>query len=262
MNNLNIFKNQNIVIVGGYRGMGYELAKNILENKGNLFLIGKNSKNEEIVKKKLNTYKDNIVLGTADLNLEENVEKICEKINIWCSGKLHHLVIMLGSGKTPFGYNFTIKHWIDVMNKNLFTPILMINKLCDLMFHCENNPSITFTGAIAGVERVTAPMTYSISKTALISYSNHLAKEFVDKGVRVNTVSPGNIYFKGGRWEEIISEKGQDEINKYINDSVGMKRFGTAEELAYIYFQIMSTNNSFMTGQNIIVDGMQTNRLF
>ena len=48
----------------------------------------------------------------------------------------------------------------------------------------------------------------------------------------------------------------------FLEKSVGMKRLGTAKELAWVYFSLMSPFNSFMTGQNIVSDGLQVKRIF
>ncbi len=169
-------------------------------------------------------------------------------------------MVFLGSGKTPFGHDFSLAHWNEVFHTNTFAPIAVVQAFYPLMLHQEGHPSITLTGAIAGTERVRAPMTYSIAKTALIAYAGHLAAALIEHGVRVNTISPGNVFYKGGRWEQILAEQ-PAEIADFLNRSVGMKRLGTARELAWVYFAVMSPHNSFMTGQNIISDGQQIHRI-
>jgi 3-oxoacyl-[acyl-carrier protein] reductase len=80
------------------------------------------------------------------------------------------------------------------------------------------------------------------------------------KKIRVFSVSPGNIFFKGGRWEEI--QKGNKKnIDKFIKNNVGLKRFGTPEEISTVYLNLMHQSNSFMTGNNLIVDGLQSKKI-
>lgn len=240
--------------------MGLELAKLLLAEGSNVCLIGKNSESEKKARLNLIQFKAKAKFITGDLSKPQILNMAYSRIKEWCDGKLHHLAVFIGSGKTPLGYEFPIDHWKKVFEINIFTPINVVQAFLQMMLHKEGNPSVTLTGAIAGAERVRAPMTYSIAKTALITYSNHLASCLVDKGIRVNTISPGNIFYKGGRWEEILAESGS-EIKEFLNKSVGMKRLGTAEELAWVYFSIMSPKNSFMAGQNIIADGLQINKI-
>lgn len=257
------FKGQYVLVAGGFRGMGLELAKFLLMDKANVTIIGRTLKNGIRAKEILTEYgsEQQLNIITSDLSSSENLEASRQKVKDWCNGQLNHLVIFLGSGKTPQGFDFPISHWDDVFKANLFTPIAVTQAFYPFMLHGKGNPSIVLTGSIAGVERVRAPMTYSVAKAALIAYANHIAAELVDKGVRVLTVSPGNVFYKGGRWEEIMA-KNPDEVTEFLKTSVGMKRLGKAEELAWTYFVNMSPKNSFMTGHNIVSDGLQCNGIY
>ena len=258
------FQGQYVLIAGGFRGMGLELARLLLEDGANVMVIGRDSERKEKAQEILGGSEKKshrLKFIQADLANENLLKDAKEKVTQWCSGKLHHLAIFLGSGKTPPGNDFPLDHWRTVFDVNVFGPIGVVQAFMPIMGHGEGNPSILLTGAIAGIERVRAPMSYSIAKTALISYSNHLAESLVGKGIRVLCISPGNVFYKGGRWEEIIAER-PDEIPKLLEEKVGMKRLGTAEELAWVYLSNMSPKNSFSTGVNIVCDGLQINRIF
>ncbi len=244
--------------------MGLELARLLLDEGANVAVIGRDSERGEKARQTLSHSEmdpRSLKIIQADLSNEELLQDVQAEVKQWCSGKLHHLAVFLGSGKTPPGHDFPLEHWRRVFEVNVFASIGVVQSFIPLMFHGEGNPSILLTGAIAGIERVRAPMTYSVAKTALIAYSNQLAESLVDEGIRVLTISPGNVFYKGGRWEEIMEER-PDEVAKLLKEKVGMKRLGTAEELAWVYLSNMSPKNSFTTGQNIVCDGLQTNHIF
>jgi len=258
------FLDQYVLVVGGFRGMGLELARLLLDDGANIAIIGRDSERGEKAKQVLSHPEMDprrLKIIQADLSREELLQGAQAEVEQWCSGKLHHLAVFLGSGKTPPGHDFPLEHWRTVFEVNLFAPIGVVQSFVPMMLHGKGNPSVVLTGAIAGIERVRAPMTYSIAKTALVAYSNHLAESLVDKGIRVLTISPGNVFYKGGRWEEIMKDQ-PTEVAKLLEEKVGMKRLGTAEELAWVYLSNMSPKNSFTTGQNIVCDGLQTNRIF
>lgn len=240
--------------------MGLALARLLLADSARVFVIGRSQATCEEARSSLGSFGERAAFFVGDLSDPEALSAAHQEAKGWSDGKIHHLAVFLGSGKTPFGFDFPLAQWRQVFETNTFAPIGVVQSFLPLILHGEGHPSITLTGAIAGAERVRAPATYSVAKTALIAYASHLAAGLVEKGIRVNAVSPGNVFFKGGRWEEILSER-PAEIREFLDQSIGMKRLGTAEELAWVYFNIMSPRNSFMTGQNIISDGLQVHRL-
>lgn len=255
------FSGQSVLIAGGFRGIGLALARLLLDDGARVFVIGRRPEGAATARKALESGSaDRCTVAAHDLASPAALELAVTEVGAWCGGKLHHAAIFLGSGKTPFGHQFPMEHWKSVFEANTFAPIAVAQALLGLLAHGDGSPSLTLTAALAGVERTRAPMTYSMAKTALIAYASHLAAALAPQGVRVNTVSPGNVFYKGGRWEEILAERG-DEIKAFLDQSVGMKRLGTAEELAWVYFSIMSPRNSFMTGANIVVDGLQQHRI-
>jgi len=257
------YENQYIFIAGAFQGVGFELAKMLLFVDAYVGVIGRDRNKGALVEKTFSEIesKHPAKVFYGDLSIPKVVEQTQKQVHKWCKGTLHHLIVFLGSGKTSFGYDFPVSHWQQVFHTNLFSPIGVVQSFIPLLTHGKGNPSITLTGAIAGVERVRAPMTYSVAKTALIAYANHLAEALLNYNIRVFTISPGNVFFKGGRWEEILAER-KSEIDKFLETQVGMKRLGSTKELAWIYFTTISPNNSFMTGQNIIVDGLQIRKIF
>jgi len=257
------FLGQNILVAGGFRGIGLELARLLLDDGANVAVVGRDAARGKKANKILSRPgidSQRLKIIQADLAHEDLLSAVKLEVEQWCSGKLHHLTVFLGSGKTPLGYDFPLDHWRTVFETNTFAPIGIVQSFIPMMSHGEGNPSILLTGAIAGIERVQAPMTYSIAKTALIAYSNHLAESLIDIGIRVISISPGNVFYKGGRWEEIMAER-PNEVAKLLEEKVAMKRLGTAEELAWVYLSNMSPRNSFTTGHNIVCDGLQVNRV-
>lgn len=99
----------------------------------------------------------------------------------------------------------------------------------------------------------TAPSPYGAFKAALIHYTAQLATTFASKGVRANTVSPGNIYIEDGVWGGI-----ERDNNKLFEEQLGknpMGRMGKAEEIADAVVWLSSERAGFVSGSNLVVDG-------
>lgn len=251
-----------VLLLGAFQGIGLELAKLLVCCNANLLLVGrKKIKGMRAVQeiKKINP--DAVVdFVCLDLYKRDNRKKLYNITKKKFPHGIDHLVSFIGNGKTSFGSTVKIKSWRDMFEKNFFSIVDLVNIFLPLLIKPKNKKSIIITSAIAGIERLNAPESYSCSKAALSSYIPHLAKDVSKYNIRVVGINPGNIFFKGGRWEEIIKQNGMKKINKNILDDVSMKRFGLAEELAWNYLTLMSPRNSFMTGVNIIVDGQQVKK--
>ncbi len=100
---------------------------------------------------------------------------------------------------------------------------------------------------------------YGAIKAALIHYAKGLARECAKKKVRVNVVSPGTIYFKGGVWH-MIEQNMPDRYNAAMKSNP-TGRMGTPQEIANAAVFLSSPASSFTTGANLIVDGCITQRV-
>tara|TARA_B110000008_G_scaffold271211_1_gene302384 strand:+ start:221 stop:991 length:771 start_codon:yes stop_codon:yes gene_type:complete len=251
------FENQNIIIFGGSNGVGLHLAKSLIQSGAKVLIVCRSVKNVKKTKSLLDNKFHKIVITDCYNFNNKKIHNLCKN---YFNSKIDHIVSFLGTGKVSFKMPKYIKEWKDVFDKNFFVNVNIVNEFSRYFSKKNFSSSIILTAAIAGIERVKAPMTYSIAKTALIAYSNHLAEHMLDKKVRVYSVSPGNIYFKGGRWEE-IKKKNTKNVNKFIKENVGLKRFGTPKEISKVYFNLMNSSNSFMIGTNLVVDGLQSKKI-
>jgi 3-oxoacyl-[acyl-carrier protein] reductase len=251
------FENQNIIIFGGSNGVGLHLAKSLIQSGAKILIVCRSTKNIKKVESLLYDKSYKIVVTDCYNFKNKKIHKICKN---FFNSKIDHLVSFLGTGKVSFKMPEDIKEWRDVFDKNFFVNVNIVNEFSRYFTKKNFSSSIILTAAIAGIERVRAPMTYSIAKTALIAYSNHLAEHMLSKKVRVYSVSPGNIYFRGGRWEE-LKKNNTKKVNKFIKENVGLKRFGTPKEISKVYYNLMNSNNSFMIGTNLIVDGLQSKKI-
>jgi len=116
--------------------------------------------------------------------------------------------------------------------------------------------SIVVISSVSGREIDFAAGAYGATKAALIHYTQGLAHQLAGKGIRANSVSPGNIYFKGGVWEQI--EHGMPELYARALALNPTGRMGKPEEIAYAAVMLASPRASFITGSNLVADGALT----
>ena len=118
------------------------------------------------------------------------------------------------------------------------------------------------TGAIVAINTVSALFyfggvrAYNAMKMALINYMSNLAHELAPRGIRVNSVSPGTIYFEGGVQQQREIET--PELFKSVLAKIPMGRMGTPQEVADAAVFLCSPLASYICGTNLLVDGALT----
>jgi NAD(P)-dependent dehydrogenase (short-subunit alcohol dehydrogenase family) len=100
---------------------------------------------------------------------------------------------------------------------------------------------------VAEDQQPVKPVTYSVVKHGLIGLTRYLATYWADKGVRVNAISPGGVY--AGQPEEFVAR---------LADLIPMGRMATLDEYKAAIVFLCSQASSYMTGQNIVIDGGRT----
>jgi 3-oxoacyl-[acyl-carrier protein] reductase len=116
--------------------------------------------------------------------------------------------------------------------------------------------SIVTISSVSGREIDFAAGPYGAFKAAIVHYTQGLAYHLAGKGIRANTVSPGNTYFPGGVWSQI--ETGNPDFFKMARGLNPTGRMGTPQEMANAAAFLASPAASFITGTNLVVDGALT----
>jgi 3-oxoacyl-[acyl-carrier protein] reductase len=150
------------------------------------------------------------------------------------------------------------KNWV----KNFEVDVMHTVRGCEaLMPHLEKSGtgSIVIIASTNAVETFGGPMAYNAMKAALITYAKQLSQHVGKKGVRVNAVSPGPIYFEGGAWEMIKGT--MPKMYDWAMKQIPAGRMGSPEEVARVVAFIASPAGSLVTGANVVADNGFTKRV-
>lgn len=154
--------------------------------------------------------------------------------------------------------NYSLQAWREVMSVNIDGLFLVAQSVGSQMKK-QGGGSIIQTSSIYGVvapdqriyegseyngRAINTPAVYSVSKAAVLGLTSYLSTYWADSKIRVNTLTPGGI------------ASGQNnEFNQKYSNRVPLGRMGEASELTGALIYLASDASSYVTGQNIIVDG-------
>ena len=257
--NLNL-DNKKVLITGASRGMGLAIAESFLQEGAKTCLVSRGSNGLFENEKKLqDTYGlERVFACKCDCTNIESLNKLKSEIEDKWSG-LDIVVVNVGDGRSVPDALPDHEQWQKTWNSNFesalqtartFLPMLEDSKGC-----------LLFVSSIAGMEAFGAPTDYSTAKSAIIALAKNMARKLASKNVRVNVIAPGNVYFKGGSWDEKI-QKDKKRVDEIIKSTVPMNRFATPQEIADSAMFLCSDRASFITGTTLVVDGGQTVGVF
>ncbi len=240
------------LITGSSRGIGQHIALKLSKQNYVVVITGRNQADIDSTCARINKAGGEAHAFTGDLTTEEDLKKslhfVTEKFN-----QLDVLVTNLGSGKTPNENIVDIPEWKRVFDINFFSAVLAVNTFLPLIEKAKGQ--IVCISSIAGIEKISAPISYSVAKAALISYVQNLMRPLSEKNVRINAVSPGNVWIENGSWFNKMKQD-PERTNDIIQNQVALKKFVEPEEIANaVWFTI---ENSSVTGQNFVIDAGQT----
>jgi NAD(P)-dependent dehydrogenase (short-subunit alcohol dehydrogenase family) len=142
----------------------------------------------------------------------------------------------------------TPEEWARVLAVNLTGPFLCTQAAAPLMAEGGGGAVVNVT-SISGLRASTLRVAYGTSKAALAHLTRQQAVELASLGIRVNAVAPGPVD------TAMAKAVHTPEIRKDYHDAIPLARYGLEEELAEAIFFLCSERASYLTGQEIAVDG-------
>lgn len=233
------FTGKTALITGASMGIGRATALEFAEFHADVVLLDVNYEGLEKVREEIKPYGVRVEIYECDISDEARVNEVCADA-IQKMGKIDILVNNAGlwRGACAFAESDSAV-WRRKFDVNVLGTMYMTRALINPMIE-RGWGRIINIASVAGVYGIANMADYSATKGALISFGVALAKEVTEKGVLVNTVSPGSV------------SNGEEPAPTPLSF---MGRTGTHRENANLICFLASDEASYISGQNYLIDG-------
>lgn len=232
------------VITGAAVGIGRATAMKFAQNGINLSLWDLDLAKLRELKAELEKYSVEVLIFGCDVSSEAEVSACTEK-TLEKFGRVDILVnnAALWRSSKPFS-EITAAEWKQYLDVNIMGVVYCTRAVIDKMLENKYGRIINVS-SVAGVYGNAYMSHYSATKGAVIAFTKALAKEVTPGGVLVNSVSPGSV-----------SPSEDPDPDSYIESELSfMGRTGTDMENADLIYFLAGDNSSYISGQNIQIDG-------
>jgi NAD(P)-dependent dehydrogenase (short-subunit alcohol dehydrogenase family) len=249
-------------VIGGTGALGGAMAEALAGCGAQVAVIGRNAERGQDRVKKIEAVGGRAVFHAAEALSRESLAAARDEISKQL-GAVTVLVNAAGGNRPdatlPPGSNFCdlpLAAWESVFDLNLVGGVLLPSQVFGDAMVKAGRGSIINIASMAGMTPLSRVVAYSAAKAAVLNLTKFLAREWATKGVRVNAISPGFFPAEQNRALLFKEDGSYTERGGQIIGHTPMARFGEAQELAGAVAWLASARaSSFVTGQNIVVDG-------
>jgi len=233
------------LITGANRGIGMAILKTLSES--GCIVIG-TSRSEAGVKviNELIGDKDKGCGLVLDVKSQNDISK-ANKIIKETYGSVTILVNNAGITMDNLLLRMSNEEWSEVIETNLNSIYKITKEFIKDMMKLRFGRIINIS-SVVGLSGNAGQTNYSSTKAAIYGFTKSLAKEVASRNITVNSISPGFI-------ETDMTSKLKEDQKKALIDSIPLSRMGSADELAKVVKFIASSDASYITGENINVNG-------
>lgn len=248
MNNILDFTGQIVLVTGATKGIGKSVATLFYERGAQVIVTGTSlhpPQNPFFIGKE-----DKVIYCQADFSNKEGINEFITKLSAY--PKIDVCVNNAGINILSSIAEVRDVDYEMMLSVNLNAPLAICKHVSTIMKK-QQYGRIVNIASIWSILSKTRRTSYSITKNALVGLTKNLSVELASFGIMVNAVSPGFTMT-----ELTKKNLSQEEINILANQ-VPANRFANPVEIAHLILFLSSFENSYLTGQNIIIDGGFTN---
>jgi NAD(P)-dependent dehydrogenase (short-subunit alcohol dehydrogenase family) len=241
------FEGKTVAITGGNSGIGLATAKLFREEGARVAIAGRDQKTLDEAAKAIG---GDTLAVQADVSKLADIDKFFNQVAAKF-GKIDALFANAGIAKFAPASDSSEQMFDETFDINVKGLYFTLQKA---LSHLNDNAGIVLNSSVVNSKGSATASVYAATKAAVRSLARTFASELVDRGIRVNVVSPGPIstpiFGRTG-----LPQAAVDEFASHVKAQVPMKRFGTPEEVGHAVLFLASPEASYITGVDLNVDG-------
>ncbi|MBO8155491.1 MAG: SDR family oxidoreductase [Bacillaceae bacterium] len=243
------FSKEIVLITGASNGIGKALAEQYASKGSTIIMADVDEKNGKILENKLNSDGRQAFYIPCDVQKQEDIQNLFLKA-LKLTGIPTILINNAGVSRFQNLFHVTAEDWDHVLNTNLRSVFLCSKEAASYWKEQQIQGRIVNIASTRTFMSEPDSEAYAASKGGMIALTHALALSLSPYHIRVNSVSPG--------W---IETQNYDELSNEDHEQHPAGRVGNPEDVAKACLYLTDPKNSFVTGENIVVDGGMTRKM-
>jgi 3-oxoacyl-[acyl-carrier protein] reductase len=241
------------LVTGGTRGIGRATVELLVAEGASVAFCARNQEAVDELAKDLTSKGATVFARAIDVSNAEQLKGFITEAATALGG-LDILVSNVTGGSLKGA-----EQWQQSLDLDLMPLVHAIDVATPIM-EAQGGGSIIAMSSTFGFDNVwpSSPNSYGAFKAAIIRHASAAAHALASKGIRVNTVSPGPVYFEDGDWGKI--KAGRPEVYDKVLGSIPLGRMGDPKEVAAVIVSLASPVMGYCVGTNVVCDGGMTVR--
>ena len=236
------------IITGGSRGIGRAIAETLGREGAAVAICARTEEGLQQTAREMRAMGITVHAKTLDVSDEAAIPAFVK----WAADELGGLDILVSNPSA--GATQDRDQWSRSFATDLLSFVRIVEEVIPYL-EKSDAASIVAIASTSAFDTLppARPNAYAAFKAAVIQHASSLGRQLPAQGIRVNTVSPGPVYFDGGPWEALVNSR--PEFAKEIFDRIPMGRPGNVTDVANAVAFIASPAAAFLTAVNLVVDG-------
>ena len=229
------------VVTGGSSGIGLAAARRFAAEGAYVFITGRR---QDELDKAVALIGKGVEAVRGDATNAADLDRLCRTVMAG-KGRLDILVANSGFAEVAALDDITEEHFDKTFGLNARATLFTVQRAVPLM---TAGGTVVLIGSIAGFIGTPGYGTYNATKAATRSYARTWTKELADRGIRVNTLSPGPI-------DTPMLAGAPEAVRTTLTNLIPLGRLGRPEEVAAAALFLASDESSFIAGAELCIDG-------